>query len=491
MFRRVISVVVVVAFVGSAGMASAASIQSSNPVPGQYVVVLEEGVARGPLDLSTALPPVEEVARALGRAYGFEHGRLFRQAVHGFSAFLGPEQVSALAGDSRVALVEEDGWVRPAQATQVAPPSWGLDRVDQRALPLDGTYRYGGTGAGVHLFVVDSGIRSGHVDFGGRVDTAESFTSVQDGRGTEDCFGHGTRVAGVVGGSLYGVAKGVILHPARILDCSGNGTLSDVIAAVDWATATYLAHQKGKPTGRWEGVGLLSLSFAGTGTALNRALYSSIDQGLVWVAAAGNDGVDPCTSFWPALGVREVITVGASTAGDLLAPFSNEGACVDLLAPGVGIVTADAAGNTAVTTADGTSLAAAHVAGAAALLLEADGELSPRQVGRALEAYASGRLVYTFSDGDGVDEPPVPWFEMSCRREQRNCAFDASGSMDDGGVVSYGWDFGDGETVTRKNGSVHHKYHVPGETFTVTLTVTDTAGGTATLEREVSFLFSP
>lgn len=503
MARRAVVTAVVLVSVGWAGVARAGVVPAPDPIPGHYVVVLEQGAARGLLDASSTLPSVPEVARSLGRSLGFEAEQLYQNTVRGFTAALGPDQASALADDPRVALVEEDGRVLPAQATQVAPPSWGLDRVDQRALPLDGTYRYGGTGAGVHLFVVDSGIRSSHTDFGGRVDTAEAFSSVDDGLGTEDCFGHGTRVAGVVGGALYGVAKGVTLHPARVLDCSGSGALSDVIAAVDWATSTYLAHQKGKPSARWKGVGLLSLSFSGTGTSLNRALYSSNEQGLTWVAAAGNDGVDPCTSLRPALGVEEVIAVGASTADDLVAPFSNTGACVDLFAPGAGIETTDSAGDTATTVADGTSFAAAHAAGAVALLLEGNGDLSPYQVERALGAYATGglpaglpggtpdRLVYSFFGGDGVDEPPVPWFDASCRRDQRSCTFDASGSMDDGGLESYAWDFGDGETMTRNNGGAHHKYHGTGDTFTVTLTVTDTAGGTATLEQEVSLVLSP
>jgi len=503
MVRRVVIAAALLVSASWGSGAWAGVIPAPDPIPGHYVIVLEEGVARGPVDAASDLPSVREVARSLGRSFGFEPGHLYQHAVRGFSAVLGPEQASALAGDPRVALVEEDGRVRPAQATQVAPPSWGLDRVDQRALPLDGTYRYGSTGAGVHVFVVDSGVRSSHMDLAGRVDAVEAFSSVPDGLGTEDCFGHGTRVAGVVGGTLHGVAKGVTLHPARVLDCAGNGAVSDVVAAVDWATATHLAHQKGKPTGRWEGVGLLSLSFGGTGTVLNRALYDSIAEGLTWVVAAGNDGIDACTAFRPALGVAEVIAVGATTSADLLAPFSNTGACIDLFAPGAGIRTTDNAGDTATSVADGTSLAAAHVAGAAALLLEADGDLTPHQVERALEAYATGgvpgglpagtsdRLVYAFFGGDGVDEPPVPWFDVTCRREQRNCAFDASGSMDDVGVVSYTWDFGDGETVTRNGSGVHHKYNGPGDTFTVTLTLTDTAGGTATLEREVSFLFSP
>lgn len=374
-----------------------------------------------------------------------------------------------------------------AQGVQLLPQSWGLDRIDQHASGLDGQYRFAATGAGVHVFVVDSGIRSTHVDLAGRVDTTDALTLVDDGLGTEDCTGHGTAAAAAVGGTLSGVAKGVILHPVRVVGCSGEPTGADLAAAVDWATETYLAHQKGKQTKRWQAVGLLSMPLPQyiSRVALNQALTRSIAAGLTWVAPAGDRATDACNPLQAVLGVSGVIVVGATDVTDRLASSSNTGACVDLVAPGVDLMLPSAAGDTTMARADGTSYAAAQVAGVAALLLAGSPDATPGQIERALAAWGTdltaGHLVYSYFGGDGIDEPPVPWTTVNCRMQQRDCVFDASGSFDDGSIVSYSWDFGDGDTTTHKGASTRHKYQVAGDLFTVTLTVTDDAGQTASV----------
>ena len=384
-------------------------------------------------------------------------------------------------------------------ATQIAPPSWGLDRIDQRSATLDGLYRYAGDGTGVHVFVIGTGIRSTHVDLGGRVDTADAFTTIDDGLGTEDCNGHGTGVADIVAGTLYGVAKGVTLHPVRVAGCGGTATAADAATAVDWVTETYLAHQKGKPASRWRAVIDLGLSFSGTATGLNQAIYRAMDAGVTVVAGAGEAGADKCQPLQPVLSVPEAIVVGAMGPSGARASSSNFGACVDLFAPGVDVPAATAAGDTSQGLLSGTGAAAAYVTGVAALYLEAHPDANPGEVQRALTAYATAgavsdpgagspdRLLYSFFLGDGIDEPPVAAFDASCHLDQGGCAFDAGASLDDEGIASYAWDFGDGDSVVKGRATVHHKYHGPPASVTVTLTVTDTAGQTASTSRQIVF----
>ena len=269
------------------------------------------------------------------------------------------------------------------------------------------------------------------------------------------------------------------------------------MAAVDWATETYLAHQKGKQADRWRAVGLLSATLPQSmpRVALNQALIRSIEAGLTWVAPAGDRSLDACGPLQPVLALPEVIVVGATDIGDRTASFSNTGACVDLVAPGTDLTLPSAAGDTTMARADGTALAAAHVAGAAALLLESAPDATPGQVQRVLTAWgtatSAGRLAYSFFAGDGVDEAPVPWVVATCRIQQRDCVLDAAGSFDDGTIVSYTWDFGDGETSTHKGDSTRHKYTLDGNGFTGTLTVTDDAGQSASVPFEAVLGYQP
>ncbi|HZH18497.1 MAG TPA: Ig-like domain-containing protein [Archangium sp.] len=343
-------------------------LKTEKAVAGRYIVILDEK--------ALAEAPVEELAHPLSALHGATVEHVYSRALHGFSATMTQEAALRLSNDPRVRYVEEDGEASLASTQDKAP--WGLDRIDQRALPLDQTFRYNSIGSGVHAYVIDSGIRFSHAEFGGRA--VPGFSAIEDGNGSNDCNGHGTHVASTLGGAAQGVAKGVTLHPVRVVGCTSSFTWSQVIAGIDWVTA----HHE-KPA-------VATLSLTGPAMqAVDDALAASLDAGVFYAVAAGNGAQDACTAS-PAR-LPAAMTVAASNRTDAWASSSNHGPCVDLVAPGEGITAAWFSDDTALASLSGTSVASAHVAGVAALFLESHPLATPEQVSAELTRGATpGKL---------------------------------------------------------------------------------------------------
>ncbi len=325
--------------------------------PDSYIVVLKDNVS-----------DAGAVAREHGRRHGADVSFVYGHALKGYAARISGGRVDSVRADSRVAHIERDGDVH-ASATTQPNATWGLDRLDQRALPLNGSFGYNSTGAGVKAYIIDSGMHFGHSEFGGR---ASSGTDKIDGGTADDCDGHGTHVAGTTGGATYGVAKAVSLVAVRVLDCSGSGSWSGVIAGVDWVTAD---HAAGAPA-----VANMSLS-GGASSAVDTAVRNSIADGVSYTLSAGNGNAggvaqDACKSS-PAR-VGEAMTISATDNTDRKPSWANYGNCVDWFAPGVAITSSTMDGATA--TWDGTSMAARHAAGVAALYLQNNAAASPASV---------------------------------------------------------------------------------------------------------------
>jgi subtilisin family serine protease len=394
----------------------------SQPIPNRYIVVFKRAVAN----------PAAEAANVMrGSAAAGQVHHVYSAALKGFAATLPDNALAGIRNNPLVDYVEQDQTVSLVQEFE-NNATWGLDRIDQADRPLDLLYHYNGGGAGTTAFIIDTGIRADHVEFGNRV--LSGYTAISDGGGTADCNGHGTHVSGTVGGTTWGVAKQVTLTPVRVLDCRGSGSWSGVISGIDWVAANAPAHS----------VANMSLG-GGKSASVNSAVAGAVSKGVTMVVAAGNSSADAC-NYSPA-SEPTAVTVGATTSTDARASYSNYGTCVDIFAPGTNITSAWNTSSSATSTISGTSMASPHVTGVAALVRAANPTASPAAVSSFLVSNATaGRLtavgsgsanllVYSLATGSAT-EPPAQTVAISAlagssQRNGRNWRASATATVYD------------------------------------------------------------
>ncbi len=346
------------------------SSQAKGIIKNQYIVILNKDIG-----------PAKDFAQNIAKQHGGRVLQSYDSALKGFAIYLpdmaGTAFIEAMKKNPQVLSVENDTVVN-IDATTQSNPDWGLDRIDQKALPLNSTYAYSQTGSGTTAYIVDTGILSTHQEFSGRV--LNGYTAISDGNGTTDCNGHGTHVAGTVGGTTYGVAKSVKLVPVRILGCDGSGASSNVIAGLDW-----ILKNGSKPA-------VVNMSLGGAASSsLDSAVENLYNNGYVMVVAAGNSNTDACTSS-PAR-TSNAITVAATDNTDTRASYSNYGSCVDIFAPGSQINSSWIGSNTATKVLNGTSMATPHVAGVVAEMLQSTPTATPQTISANLLNQATSNVV--------------------------------------------------------------------------------------------------
>ncbi|MEP6731645.1 MAG: S8 family serine peptidase [bacterium] len=442
--------------------------RAGDPIPGRYIVQFKSGGA-------DAVTNAKYVERTAGGVTSY----VYTKVLNGAAMQLGDDAAAALRSDPRVLSVDQDQTVS-INTTQNNPPSWGLDRIDQKNLPLSNSYTYGLTGAGVTAYILDTGLNFAQADFTGRA--SAGIDEITSGGGSVDCNGHGTHTAGTVGSATYGVAKGVKIVAVRVLDCNGSGSFAGVIAGIDWVTthATLPA--------------VASMSLGGSNFApLDTAVAHSIAAGIPYVIAAGNSSANACTES-PG-NTPGAITIGATTIADGFASFSDRGPCVALNAPGVNITSLWLGASGTTNTISGTSMATPHVSGVVAMYLQAHPTATPAQVRAAVIAGATANVISGVPAStpnlllnigflnNGNNQAPVARFTITC--PTLHCNADGSASTDDVAIVSYKWDWGNGHNETHSGPTASNTWATPG-TYSVTLTVTDGGGLTGSLTKQVT-----
>lgn len=460
--RKLHASLLVAAMVSGSLALSASQVSAATPNPGttRYIVTFAPGVSAR-----------AEAARL--RAQNLVVPNVFESVISGLTVELSGVAAQVLGALRGIVSIEPDA-IATKLDTQTGA-TWGLDRIDQRALPLSTDYSYPSTaGSGVTAYVVDTGVRSTHTEFTGRM--APGWTAINDGRGTEDCDGHGTHVAGTIAGTTWGVAKKATIVPVRVLDCFGSGTFSGIIAGLDWIRLNRT------------GPAVVNMSLGGgLSSTVNTAVANLVASGVTVVVAAGNSNANAC-NYSPAA-APSAITVGATTATDGRASFSNFGTCLDIFAPGQGITSSVIDSDSATAVYSGTSMASPHVAGAAALYLGANPSATPAAVATSLTQSATTNVVSSPGTGSpnlllwtesGPTTPqPLAVVTSSLPNGSINTAY--SGSLQaSGGTGPYTWT-GTGlptGLTLNSNGTITGTPTVGG-TFTLAVTATDSLTATA------------